>query len=204
VLIDGFNLYHAIDDLKGYADFKWLNIKTMSEAVVKREFNKLIHVFFFTALPTWDDGKRARHQRLLDVYEDLGVTVVKGDFKLTTSVCKGACQEKFETYKEKMTDINICLQLIRCGEDDIADVVYVITGDNDQVASMRCFREKFPSKEVVVVIPPNRRAEDLKLAAHRELKLNTLHLNNNILPNPYACGRLSKRVIHKPENWVSK
>ncbi|MDO8544407.1 MAG: NYN domain-containing protein [Opitutaceae bacterium] len=198
-LIDGFNLYHAIDAVPHFHGFKWLNPIKLARAYAPKE--ALIAVFFFTALPPWNEQKRARHQRLLEIYEDLGVIVVRGMFKHTTATCR-LCGQTYSTYDEKLTDINICLELLRMGSDDLADRIYLVTGDNDQAASVRRFRGLYPDKEVVAVIPPFRRAAELQQAATADRGMTMVQLQKAVLDNPFKFK--SSKVYVKPDNWTAK
>src|SRR5689334_2473890 len=57
--VDGFNLYHAIDDLRDQR-LKWVNLKSLCASFLRPD-DILVSVNFFTALNRWDKAKRARH-----------------------------------------------------------------------------------------------------------------------------------------------
>ena len=158
--------------------------------------------FFFTAVPTWNDRKRVTHQRLLEIYEDLGVIVRHGSFKPTSAICR-LCGKEFTTFEEKQTDINICIELLRLGRDDIADRISLVTGDNDQAASVQHFRQLYPDKEVIVVIPPYRRALELESVASARRAMSIVQLKKSLLPNPYKF-RLTDREYLKPAHWTNR
>lgn len=196
-LIDGFNLYHAIDDCPQFHGHKWLDPMKLARVYAPKE--AIIAVFFFTALPPWDAFKRTRHQRLLDVYADLGVIIRPGLFKPTQATCR-LCGKTYDTYAEKLTDIHICLELLRMGEEDLADRVYLVTGDNDQAASVRAFRAKFPEKQVVLITPPFRKAAELQSVTNTDRGMTVVQLQKSLLPDPYKFK--DGRVYPKPQNWV--
>lgn len=200
-LIDGFNLFHAIDDVPHFHAYKWLDPIKLAKAFIMPSKEALCATMFFTALPTWDDVKRSRHQRLLDIYEDLGVILHRGIFKPCEKECR-ICGQIYPTYEEKETDINICLELIRMGLDDIADKVILITGDNDQAASVCRFRSLFPERHVMVVTPPFRQASELESAAGSRRTMNASHLMKAMLDDPYLF-KDGKRTFTKPEHWVN-
>lgn len=198
-LIDGFNLYHAIDDCPHFHGFKWLNPMKLARVYAPQE--TIIAVFFFTALPPWDEHKRARHQRLLEIYEELGVIVRRGLFKPTSATCR-LCGKTYSTYDEKLTDINICLEILRMGSDDLADRIYLVTGDNDQAASVRRFRELYPQKEVIVVIPPFRKAAELQQVANADRGMTMVQLQKSVLDDPFKFK--SGKVYVKPDKWTAQ
>lgn len=62
--IDGFNLYHAIDDLEqGY--LKWVNLVLLSSQFLEQSWD-LKRVYLFTSYTTWDVDKHARHQQFVN------------------------------------------------------------------------------------------------------------------------------------------
>jgi uncharacterized LabA/DUF88 family protein len=202
-LIDGFNLFHAIDDCPHFHEYKWYDPIRLAETYLKKGDEKLIATFFFTAVPTWNDRKRVRHQKLMEIYEDRGVLVRKGMFKPARKECR-LCGKVYDTFEEKQTDINICLEMFRMARDDIADRIILVTGDNDQAASVKQFLELYPEREVMVVTPPFRKANELENAATRGLKreITQLQLQKSLLPNPYSF-KAGTRTYSKPEHWVN-
>jgi uncharacterized LabA/DUF88 family protein len=200
VLIDGFNLYHAIDDCPHFHEFKWLDPMRLAQAYVHPTKEALIGVFFYTAVPTWNDEKRARHNRLLAIYEDLGVQVKRGRFLPTTATCR-VCGKEYGTFQEKETDINIALEMMRLGNDDLADRIVLVTGDNDQASSVRSFRELTKKPQVTLVLPPFRQAEALKGVCTESKSLTGFHLRKMKLDNPYHFKKTQRELVVPPDKW---
>ena len=48
VFIDGFNLYHSLDNVPAYKKYKWLNLWNLSETLLFPG-ETLVSVFYFTA-----------------------------------------------------------------------------------------------------------------------------------------------------------
>lgn len=60
--VDGFNLYHAINDLqKNY--LKWLDLWPLGELIIPRQSQKLRKVVYCTAVKTTDHEKMLRHRQ---------------------------------------------------------------------------------------------------------------------------------------------
>jgi len=57
-------------------------------------------------------------------------------------------------YEEKMTDVNIVIQLLGDAFDNAFDTALVISGDSDLTTPIRRVRERFAKKRVVVAFPP--------------------------------------------------
>lgn len=65
--IDGFNIYHAIDDANRAADgalnhLKWVNLRELMERFIDPAIHEIVSVRFFTAFPTWNAERVARHR----------------------------------------------------------------------------------------------------------------------------------------------
>ena len=114
-LIDGFNLYHSIEDLYTNEKIKakWLDIKTLLRTYFtdpdfknlsdeKHSFNG---IYYFTALRHHIAEEKpqsiARHQRYIRAIESTGVEVIYGGFKPKTIKCHH-CDRDFIKYEENL------------------------------------------------------------------------------------------------------
>ena len=59
--IDGFNVYHALDDYKSFHKYKWLDYSALAKCFVSSK-EIITDIFYFTAYAEWDLDKKARHQ----------------------------------------------------------------------------------------------------------------------------------------------
>lgn len=62
--IDGFNLYHAIDDLKE-PFLKWVNYWKIGETIIPSKSQRLVAVTYCTAFYPGDSGKKWRHEQVI-------------------------------------------------------------------------------------------------------------------------------------------
>ena len=102
--VDGFNLYHAVADLK-INHLKWLNLRQLAQAFIKPTQEVLDAVFYFSAYPTWLEGSYRRHQTYVKALEAMGVTAVIGHFKEKQKKCL-KCGVKWCAHEEKQSDVN--------------------------------------------------------------------------------------------------
>ena len=49
-----------------------------------------------------------------------------------------------QTYEEKMTDVNIAVELLGDAQDDAFDTAIVMSGDGDLASPVRAVRERYP------------------------------------------------------------
>ncbi len=78
--IDGFNLYHAIDDTEKHY-LKWVNLYALYNNFIDQNLHELYSIKYFTAINNWNSQKQARQSAYLTALESVGVKVVKGEFQ---------------------------------------------------------------------------------------------------------------------------
>jgi uncharacterized LabA/DUF88 family protein len=179
-LIDGFNLFHALDhspntpNPKRYHKYKWLNLARLANAYVTAR-DTIAGVYYFTTLATWDAGKVTRHQLFIRANEMEGVQVVYGEFKRKQKRCP-LCHKVYPTVEEKQTDVNIALKLFQLAVQDVYDKAIIISGDTDLLPAMKAVQATFPTKTIGVVLPIGRASEDFKKNAdfHHKMKEHQL------------------------------
>jgi uncharacterized LabA/DUF88 family protein len=198
VFIDGFNVYHALDEREEWHKYKWL------------DFSKLVHLFasrndvfegiyYFTALATWMPDKMARHRILIRALELKGVNVVYGEFKKRDRFCVN-CKTWYKSHEEKQTDVNIAIHLFRLAVEDRYDTALIMSGDGDLIPAIKAFRASFPAKQVGVLIPFARNADELKLNCDFHRKVKRMHLEQSLFPDEIDLGDGQKLV--RPVNWT--
>jgi uncharacterized LabA/DUF88 family protein len=152
--VDGFNLYHAIDEL-GEPHLKWLNLAALGERIIPRTKERLIKVRWFTALqPKAPEDRRQRHREYITALKYFNVAVHQGHFIFDEVDCHG-CGRVWAKPQEKETDVNIALHLFDDVYQDVFDVAYLLTADSDQGATAKMMVRRFPTKKLVSVVPPD-------------------------------------------------
>ena len=154
VYVDGFNLYHALKDLKDER-IKWVNIWSLSESLT-RGGEDLCGVKYFSAYATWKPEQYAHHRAYVSFLECFDVETVLGKFKGGKNVVCNKCGERWAHHEEKETDVNIALNILRDGFEDNFDRAIIITADSDLVPVIKQCKELFPKKEIFVATPPGR------------------------------------------------
>ncbi|MCJ2016887.1 NYN domain-containing protein [Methylobacterium sp. E-065] len=151
--IDGFNLYHAIDDLKK-PHLKWVDLRQLSSNICGSN-ETLTNVYFFTALPTWKVESIVRHQEFIKAQRHAGVECVIGHFKEKKQQCR-ACDARWVGHEEKETDVAIAVQITADAFLDRYDRALIISADSDLAPALRTVRQHFPLKALNVIAPPGR------------------------------------------------
>jgi len=197
VYIDGFNMYHAMDDVLRYHKYKWLDYHALAQSYVIGS-DELVKVMLFTAYARWDPPKMNRHKRLIKALAHQGAEVVMGRFKRRDWRCKTCGAMNFKP-EEKRTDVNIAVQLLRGAFRDEYDKAIIITGDSDIVPAIEVMRTEFPQKKLGVVAPIGRKARELEKAAHFKAPMTEDTLRKNQLPDRVELE--DGTVLTCPERW---
>ncbi|MDN5871349.1 MAG: hypothetical protein L0H73_11595 [Nitrococcus sp.] len=77
--IDGFNFYHAVNDLR-QPHLKWVAIYAVAREIAYSD-EKVVVVRYFSAFATWKPGPYARHKAYVTALQASGVECVMAHFK---------------------------------------------------------------------------------------------------------------------------
>lgn len=181
--IDGFNLYHALDDHQEWCQYKWLNLRTLASHFVTGA-DSIEDVYFFTAVTQWSSEKTQRHQNYIKALESKGVKVVLGRFTERDIKCR-LCGKTFKKIEEKQTDVNIAIKMLELAHANAYDTALLISADSDLSAAVQGVRSVFAEKQIKMIIPIGRRAEYLKsiLGVGNYVKMKQIHLQTSMLEN---------------------
>ncbi len=202
-LVDGFNLYHALDyspsdkNPRRYKKYLWLSLAKLAQSYVTKT-DTIEGVFYFTTLAMWDTGKVARHKLFIKANEVEGVEVVYGEFKRKEKRCP-KCHQNFWTVEEKQTDVNIALKLFQLAVQDRYDKAIIISGDTDLLPSVKAVQTTFPGKQIGVVLPIGRASEDFKKNADFNFKMKEHQLQNSRFPDTITLR--DGTTLSCPPNW---
>jgi uncharacterized LabA/DUF88 family protein len=195
--IDGFNLYHAIDDLRRN-DLKWIDLRKLMEHFVDPAVGQLNQVYYFSAYCDWDREKQNRHKVYVRALRHHGVEPIMGKFQPHQMQCHG-CDREWVTHEEKQSDVNLAISLVREAYRDTYDRALVVSSDSDFAPALRLLSEAFPGKSVKVVCPPERfHSKDLNRHAKKPAKIKVEHLEASRMPDRFPT--LSGLVV-RPQKY---
>lgn len=197
--IDGFNLYHSIDDLGPKFNYlKWLNLWSLANAFVKTSTEQLQSVYYFSALAYWLKEPRKRHEEFIKAIRCFGVIPILGNFKKKPGFCK-SCGSKWTTHEEKQSDVNIAAYLIHHFHTDQFDKAFIMTADSDLCPAIQLILDSHTNKETVILVPPNRYQITRELRGMVEAqKIKLKHLKNNQLPDVLRNRTTGKIIASRP------
>lgn len=108
--VDGFNLYHALDDL-GQHHLKWLNLRALCQHFAPQPQFQLDAIYYFSAYATWRVRAYRRHRGYVTALRAVGVTPILGRFKIKNRQCR-RCGTSWQDHEEKETDVKMALRLL--------------------------------------------------------------------------------------------
>ena len=200
--IDGFNLYHAIKEIKA-PHLKWLDLRLLSQCFILNESEELSKVLYFSAIATHlEKAIQQRHKIYIDALKLRGVTPILGRFKRKDRKCPD-CDYKWEGHEEKATDVNIALHLLNLAYQDEYDRAILISNDSDLVPAISMVRELFPEKRIAVVAPPIREpSKELIRVASDKARITKNHLERCLLDE--VVFDASKNIsVHRPLEYAA-
>lgn len=205
--VDGYNLYHAIDDLD-QPYLKWLNLRKLGELLARGHSKTIERVVYCTAFFPGDHGKKTRHQNYIDALSCYQVETVIGHTTKEPMKCRlNSCGHQWDVHREKETDINLALSLYQDAVLDVYDIAFLVTADTDQVSTLKFMRKYYPTKKVFVIVPPMRDpSKHLRDLSAGTIKMTIDHLDQCVLP-ALVVQSGSRSVVRPheyapPEGWV--
>jgi len=80
------------------------------------------------------------------------------------------------------------------------DTALVISGDSDLIPAIEAIKKTFPAKQIGVVIPISRRAEELKQVADFHRKVKQKHLQTCQFDDTITIDQ--NTVLQRPSSWT--
>jgi hypothetical protein len=176
---------------------------------------RLADVLYFTAYTDWNTERQSRHHAYIAVNQNRGCKVILGKFQEITRTSrvkchrpcikdntKLFCDKPYPAHEEKMTDVNIAVNIIKSCVQKSCDAVYLLSGDNDLVPALETARELCPDIRIRVLLPINAKAKKLMTACREHnfkyMRVKERHLAESQLPNSVTVG---DKVYSKPPHW---
>jgi len=195
--IDGFNLYFGLKE-KGWKRYYWLNLQSLIRNILKPD-QSLVHTKYFTARVHRPPDKVARQSTFLDALGTLpDFSIYYGQFFLTQRVCRRCGFEDFVP-NEKMSDVNIAVELLSDAYRDRFDTALLISADSDLRGPVEAVLREFAGKRVVVVFPPARHSVALTQVASAYMTLGRAKLERSIFPP--QVRRQDGFLLQEPASW---
>jgi len=195
--IDGFNLYFGLRE-KGWHRFYWLNVQLLAQNILK--FNQeLVMTKYFTARIIGSPDKEKRQSTFIEALETVpNLEIIYGKYQLNPRECTH-CGFKDQVPNEKMTDVNIAVEMLSDAVKDKFDTALLLSADSDLAPLIRAIKNTFIQKRVVVVFPPKRDSVELRNIAHACLRIGRANLARSLFPD--NVRKADGFILQRPPTW---
>ena len=108
----------------------------------------------------------------------------------------------FNVYHALQKDVNIAIALFNAALRDDFDTAILVTGDSDLIPAVEAVKVAFPAKQIGLVIPIGRSAEELKNACDFHIKLKEKHLRTCQFPDEIVLDPIKNITLKRPPSWT--
>lgn len=198
--IDGFNLFFGLR-AKGWQRYYWLNPAALARNLLKPG-QYLVEVNYFTTRISANPRDPEKHLRQQDYLEAIeatpGIRMHFGHYLSKPKQCH-RCHATWTHHEEKMTDVQIAVQLLADAIDGRYDTALLVSADSDLTPPVAAVKARYPDKRIVMVCPPQRQSKRLEAECHACLRLGRGTLLASQFPD--AVTKPDGFVLQRPATW---
>ena len=195
--IDGFNLYFGLKS-KNWKKYLWLNLKALAERLLQPNQN-LVFTKYFTAKVIKSPGKERRQSSFIKALETLtDFKIFYGKYQLNPRSCI-KCNFIDYVPNEKMTDVNIAVEMLSDAFQDEFDTALLISADSDLAPVVRAIKKLFPNKRIVAAFPPVRHSFELTDCVDAYLRIGRSVIAQSTFPE--KVKRPDGYILKCPKEW---
>ncbi|TXI90331.1 MAG: NYN domain-containing protein [Chryseobacterium sp.] len=199
VYIDGFNFYYGLKT-SHWKKFYWLDIVGFYEFFAKE--NQIINQVNYFSAKSRNKDQYKRQKCFFDANKDNEkFNLILGKYIEKDLFIKG---QRYKTYEEKMTDVNIAIHLLRNIFYKNCDTSIIVTADSDIVPVLKLAKEIDPTHKIICHFPPSRNSNAIKKAADTVIQLDRYEKRFAKCILPSTITLKDSRVIEIPDLWIVK
>lgn len=198
--IDGFNLYFGLKS-KGWRRYYWLNPQQLIQNLLKPD-QKLVFTKYFTARVNSnprDPGKHKRQATFLEAIDTLPDTRIYYGHYLPKQQTCFKCGATWNAHEEKMTDVNIAVEMLNDAYDDAFDTAMLVSADSDLAMPVESITKRFPKKRVIVACPPDRHSKRLESLADACFIIGRKKFHDSQFPD--EIKKTDGFILKRPTSW---
>jgi uncharacterized LabA/DUF88 family protein len=195
--VDGFNLYFGICSRR-WRRYLWLNIQEMAHRLLIKN-QVLQRTKYFTARVRNKPDKEKRQKIYLEALETLDdFDIFYGKYLINKQNCN-SCGASWYVPSEKMTDVNISVEMLVDAYQDRFDTALLVSADSDLTGPLKAIRALFPQKRIVVAFPPARSSWDLQQVAHAFFPIGQSKIRKSLFPD--SIKKPDGYILKRPREW---
>ena len=193
-------MYYGLREA-GWRRYYWLDFRRLSENLL-RPGQSLALARYFTARvssESRDPDKPKRQGTYLEALSTLSDFHIHEGYHAAKEIRCPNCGSLFQSREEKMTDVNIAVELLGDAQDDVFDTAMLMSADSDLTHPVEAVLQRYPEKRVVVALPPRRSSVRLRNAATASFTIGRAKLSNSQLPE--RVTKADGHVLTRPRQW---
>ena len=183
--VDGFNLYHSIDDAARsdprFIKYKWLDLRKLVSLYLSKD-DVLKDIYYFTSIAEWDVDKSRRHKIYIQALQNTGVKTIYGKFRKRFRECRH-CHFENQFPIEKKTDVNISVMMLQSAFKGRCDKMFLVSGDTDLAPALVSIKQLFPGTILGLISPMRRSNTELKRIVNITASISEEALSDSRFPD---------------------
>jgi uncharacterized LabA/DUF88 family protein len=197
--IDGLNLYNGLKTAR-LRNYYWLNLEELAKKLITQN-QRIIRIKYFTSMVSsiFDQQKFFRQQSYIKVLKTIKIIeIFFGRHQRSQTKCKN-CNKVIKNFNEKMTDVNIAVEMLKDAYSNNCDVQILISGDSDLIPICNAIKNDLQTITLIIYFPPKRQTDRMKNYCHswKSIYLKTIKDSQF----PYSVLDLKGFTISKPTYW---
>lgn len=140
--------------------------------------------------------RQATYIEALETMEDF--KIFYGKYQLNQWKCF-KCSYVSRIHNEKMTDVNIAIELLTDAFHDQYDTALIISADSDLAGQILKVKELFPNKRIVVAFPPKRSSSFLASIADANFTIGRKKIADSLFPPEVI--KPDGYILECPREW---
>lgn len=195
--VDGFNLYFGLKS-HGWRRYYWLNIQELAKNLLKPN-QALVRTKYFTTRVATPEEKRKRQEIFIEALQTLSdFEIFYGKYQLNPRKCRN-CGFIDQVPNEKMSDVNIAVELLSDAFQDRFDVAFLISADSDLTMLVSKIKQLFPAKRIVIPFPPKRVSKELMNVADEWFVIGRRTIAKSQFPP--EVRKADGFILKRPDKW---
>jgi uncharacterized LabA/DUF88 family protein len=144
-------------------------------------------------------GKHDRQNEYLEALQTLlNFKIYYGHYLEETISCH-SCGHTHITHHEKMTDVNIAVEILVDAFQNQFDTALLFSADSDLATPIRAIKQLYPEKRIIVVFPPARQSKELARLADGALHIGPNQLYQSLFPDEVT--KSETMTLCRPSSW---
>jgi uncharacterized LabA/DUF88 family protein len=195
--IDGFNLYFGLKQAK-WQRYYWLNLQQLLMNLLKGD-QELVLTKYFTSRISYPIDKQKRQSTFIEALETLdNFRIFYGKYQVNPRTC-AKCGFKEYIPSEKMTDVNIAVEMMTDAFQDNFDAAFLVSADSDLSGPVRSILTLFPEKRIIAAFPPQRFSIELKKQASACFQIGRANIAKSLFP--FEVQKADGFILRCPVKW---